>query len=63
MISEVGHQTVRMVVFPIVNNSGNNNRQSTLPPCFIDESKSTPLPSTSIRYDPWQKVYNPVGIT
>ena len=51
---------------PIVNNSGSNNTQSRLPPCFLDESKSTPLPSTTIRYDPsrtWPFVYNPVGIT
>ena len=51
---------------PIVNNSGNNNTQSRLPPCFMNESKSTPLPSTTIHYDPsrtWPFVYNPVGIT
>ena len=51
---------------PIVNNSSNNNTQSRLPPSFLDESKSTPLPSTTIRYDPsrtWPFVYNPVGMT
>ena len=54
---------------PVVNNSGknnnncNNNGQSA--DCFVDEAKSAPRPSTTIRYDPsrtWNFAYNPVGI-
>ena len=68
--SEVGHLTVRMMVVltkqPIVNNSGNNNTQSSLPPCIVHEIKSTPMTSTTIRYDASRTcpfVYNTVEIT
>uniref|UniRef100_A0A1X7V5P1 OTU domain-containing protein n=1 Tax=Amphimedon queenslandica TaxID=400682 RepID=A0A1X7V5P1_AMPQE len=55
---------------PVVNNSGNNNNDgnnnSQSADCLVDEAKSAPWPSTTIRYDPTKTwcnwVYNPVGI-